>query len=177
VLRGGSWNNKPRRLRSANRNRNNPQNRNNNVGFRLAQSARTTQSRPVHGPTERDVRVSMSPPPGLAGMGAPNSIARTAGDGAGRPWPKAPFPFFEYRLMHMALTVQERIACRVRCARRSPARITHPTVQGRRIAMWIQDHETKEKYFGVGRQSFADKRPERIPGLRKHYLESYSSGP
>lgn len=41
VIRGGSWNNKPRNLRSANRNRNNADNRNNNVGFRLAQSART----------------------------------------------------------------------------------------------------------------------------------------
>ena len=36
VLRGGSWNNKPENLRSANRNRNNPDNRNNNIGFRLA---------------------------------------------------------------------------------------------------------------------------------------------
>jgi len=36
VLRGGSWNNKQDNLRSANRNRNNPDNRNNNIGFRLA---------------------------------------------------------------------------------------------------------------------------------------------
>ncbi|MCP4701505.1 MAG: SUMF1/EgtB/PvdO family nonheme iron enzyme [Gammaproteobacteria bacterium] len=36
VLRGGSWNNKPRRARAANRNRNKPDNRNNNIGFRLA---------------------------------------------------------------------------------------------------------------------------------------------
>jgi Sulfatase-modifying factor enzyme 1 len=36
VLRGGSWNNNPQNLRSANRNRNNPTNRNNNRGFRLA---------------------------------------------------------------------------------------------------------------------------------------------
>ncbi|HIK97279.1 MAG TPA: hypothetical protein EYG10_04120 [Gammaproteobacteria bacterium] len=35
-LRGGSWNNKPRRVRAANRNNNNPDNRNNNIGFRLA---------------------------------------------------------------------------------------------------------------------------------------------
>ena len=35
VLRGGSWNNNPDNLRSANRNRNNPDNRNNNIGFRL----------------------------------------------------------------------------------------------------------------------------------------------
>ncbi len=40
MIRGGSWNNKPENLRSANRNRNNADNRNNNIGFRLAQSAR-----------------------------------------------------------------------------------------------------------------------------------------
>jgi hypothetical protein len=38
VLRGGSWNNKPRNVRSANRNNNTPDNRNNNVGFRVAQA-------------------------------------------------------------------------------------------------------------------------------------------
>jgi len=36
VNRGGSWNNEPRNLRSANRNHNSPGNRNNNLGFRLA---------------------------------------------------------------------------------------------------------------------------------------------
>jgi formylglycine-generating enzyme required for sulfatase activity len=36
VVRGGGWNNNPRNLRSANRNRNNPDEANNNVGFRLA---------------------------------------------------------------------------------------------------------------------------------------------
>jgi hypothetical protein len=35
VLRGGSWNNNPRNVRCANRNRNNPDNRNNNIGFRV----------------------------------------------------------------------------------------------------------------------------------------------
>ena len=34
--RGGSWNNNPQNLRSANRNRNTPTNRNNNLGFRVA---------------------------------------------------------------------------------------------------------------------------------------------
>jgi formylglycine-generating enzyme required for sulfatase activity len=38
-LRGGSWNNKPGNLRSANRNRNTASNRNNNNGFRVAQAA------------------------------------------------------------------------------------------------------------------------------------------
>lgn len=36
VLRGGFWNNNPQNLRSANRNRNQPDNRSNNVGFRVA---------------------------------------------------------------------------------------------------------------------------------------------
>ncbi|MEW8037875.1 MAG: SUMF1/EgtB/PvdO family nonheme iron enzyme [gamma proteobacterium symbiont of Ctena orbiculata] len=34
-MRGGSWNNNPENARSANRNRNNPDNQNNNVGFRV----------------------------------------------------------------------------------------------------------------------------------------------
>jgi len=36
VVRGGSWNNNPQNLRSANRNRNDTTNRNNNLGFRVA---------------------------------------------------------------------------------------------------------------------------------------------
>ena len=35
-LRGGAWNNNEDNLRTANRNRNEPENRNNNIGFRLA---------------------------------------------------------------------------------------------------------------------------------------------
>jgi hypothetical protein len=34
-LRGGTWNNNDNNVRCANRNDNNPDNRNNNVGFRL----------------------------------------------------------------------------------------------------------------------------------------------
>jgi formylglycine-generating enzyme required for sulfatase activity len=33
--RGGSWNNNPRNCRSATRNNNNPDNDNNNIGFRV----------------------------------------------------------------------------------------------------------------------------------------------
>lgn len=40
VLRGGSWNNNGKWLRSANRNNNQPDNRNNNTGFRLAVARR-----------------------------------------------------------------------------------------------------------------------------------------
>ena len=36
VLRGGSWNNNATNLRAAYRNRNEPDNRNNNIGFRVA---------------------------------------------------------------------------------------------------------------------------------------------
>ena len=35
MLRGGSWNNNTRNLRAANRNDNAPDNRNNNIGFRV----------------------------------------------------------------------------------------------------------------------------------------------
>ncbi|MGE0371857.1 MAG: SUMF1/EgtB/PvdO family nonheme iron enzyme [Gammaproteobacteria bacterium] len=51
MIRGGSWNNNPANLRVSNRNRNTPDNRNNNLGFRLVQSARTphTARRGVHG--------------------------------------------------------------------------------------------------------------------------------
>jgi hypothetical protein len=49
VIRGGSWNNKPENLRSANRNRNTPDNRNNNLGFRLAHYTRKALGRAVQG--------------------------------------------------------------------------------------------------------------------------------
>ncbi|NTW69675.1 MAG: SUMF1/EgtB/PvdO family nonheme iron enzyme [Chlorobiaceae bacterium] len=39
-MRGGSWNNKPENLRCSVRNNNNPDNRNNNIGFRVLTSAK-----------------------------------------------------------------------------------------------------------------------------------------
>lgn len=39
VLRGGSWNNNPVNVRCANRNNNTPDNANNNIGFRIANTA------------------------------------------------------------------------------------------------------------------------------------------
>ena len=77
-MRGGSWNNKPARVRSANRNRNNPTHRNNNQGFRLV-SPPAIQSRRVHECGGGEARVIMSPLPGLAGTGAPNSLAKDDG--------------------------------------------------------------------------------------------------
>lgn len=41
VVRGGSWNNNGRNVRSAIRNRNEPDDRNNNLGFRLALAQHT----------------------------------------------------------------------------------------------------------------------------------------
>jgi hypothetical protein len=38
VIRGGSWNNNARNVRAANRNANQPDNRNNNLGFRCLSS-------------------------------------------------------------------------------------------------------------------------------------------
>ena len=45
VNRGGSWNNNARNCRAANRNRNTPSNRNNNLGFRVALAPRGVDAR------------------------------------------------------------------------------------------------------------------------------------
>ncbi|WP_139786749.1 SUMF1/EgtB/PvdO family nonheme iron enzyme [Desulfamplus magnetovallimortis] len=44
VNRGGSWNNKPANVRCANRNRNTPDNTNNNLGFRLSSTEKQAES-------------------------------------------------------------------------------------------------------------------------------------
>ena len=50
VLRGGSWNNNPINLRTANRNNNTPDNRNNNIGFRCASGSPNAAEMPrLHG--------------------------------------------------------------------------------------------------------------------------------
>jgi formylglycine-generating enzyme required for sulfatase activity len=41
VNRGGSWNNDAQNCRVSNRNNNDPTNRNNNLGFRLARSSKS----------------------------------------------------------------------------------------------------------------------------------------
>ena len=51
LLRGGSWNNNARNARAANRNNNDPGNRNNNIGFRCARVAfNGTRQGPAPGP-------------------------------------------------------------------------------------------------------------------------------
>ncbi len=52
VNRGGSWNNNARNCRSANRNNNTPDNRNNNLGFRLASTQKLRDS--VHSWIDRE---------------------------------------------------------------------------------------------------------------------------
>jgi hypothetical protein len=73
ALRGGSWNNKPRNVRAANRNNKTPDNRNNNIGLRLAQSACHSRVVPLTG-GNREMQVSMILFPGLSGMSQPNSV-------------------------------------------------------------------------------------------------------
>ncbi|MEQ1747468.1 MAG: SUMF1/EgtB/PvdO family nonheme iron enzyme [Saprospiraceae bacterium] len=55
VLRGGSWINNPQNCRVANRNNNDPTNRNNKIGFRLAASPSSSQARSCTTSTEQRV--------------------------------------------------------------------------------------------------------------------------
>ena len=83
MIRGGSWNNNPANLRSANRNRNTPTNRNNNVGFRLARTLHR-QSCCDHGLSRRAPK---RPGPILKNAGCAGPALRLAGPasrGAGR---------------------------------------------------------------------------------------------
>ncbi|MFI5386957.1 MAG: DUF4058 family protein [Fimbriimonadales bacterium] len=75
VIRGGSWNNNPRNCRPANRNRNTPENRNNNLGFRVAaaQPARWIPSRTGPGVHPSRFRVARS---GERRLGAPRASSQ-----------------------------------------------------------------------------------------------------
>ena len=81
VNRGGSWNNNARNCRSANRNNNTPDNRNNNLGFRLLSTQmKKGQNRPVHGWTGRAFLCSdIWPAFRLFLAGTNRSIAAAAG--------------------------------------------------------------------------------------------------
>ncbi len=60
VLRGGSWNNNDNNCRLANRNRNEPNNRNNNYGFRAARDLRNLSCGESCAPQKSAVRVRRS---------------------------------------------------------------------------------------------------------------------
>ena len=88
LLRGGSWNNNPRNCRSANRNHNQPDNANNNVGFRvvcLPQHPSSTE--PLEGIPAGDQEGSRPAPViGAHGSAGPlrpgRPLIRTAPEGA-----------------------------------------------------------------------------------------------
>jgi hypothetical protein len=69
VLRGGTWNNNDNNVRSANRNRNDPTNTNNNIGFRcsrlLPEKVSSTRLRHIQGYAARvgEVSAGASCPP------------------------------------------------------------------------------------------------------------------
>jgi hypothetical protein len=83
VVRGGSWNNQPENLRSANRNRNNPTNRNNNNGFRLASTLTGRVLKFTDFKSEHELRpgpvMTIKRASGLHVVGAPPSC--------GKQWP------------------------------------------------------------------------------------------
>lgn len=93
MVRGGSWNNNPRNLRSANRNRNTASNANNNQGFCLASPPASTGIAGagmtlLTGNASVPMRVSMGAGSGFGREGGPNSSAGrqwcTAGRGTER---------------------------------------------------------------------------------------------
>jgi hypothetical protein len=63
VIRGGSWNNDGSNCRSANRNNNTPDNRNNNIGFRAVLAA----AQPVRLSRNRLTRLPSCPGLGFPG--------------------------------------------------------------------------------------------------------------
>ena len=71
VVRGGSWNNNPINARAAYRNHNAPDNRNNNIGFRLVCASHTFDLLQWRGLTP-----VASPSTGIVGAGGASGIGR-----------------------------------------------------------------------------------------------------
>ncbi|MBI5479967.1 MAG: SUMF1/EgtB/PvdO family nonheme iron enzyme [Deltaproteobacteria bacterium] len=98
VIRGGSWNNNPNNLRAANRNRNTPTNRNDNIGVRCAKTVddpakprQGVRSRAVPVATARERRPTVHPVrPGPRVSG--RAEERPALSGAGPPGHAEPPP-------------------------------------------------------------------------------------
>ena len=80
VIRGGSWNNNARNVRAAYRNRNDPGNRNDNLGFRCARAHDRTESpnlnRSPSQAFQRDRRNSMATGVLVAVSGCPANARR-----------------------------------------------------------------------------------------------------
>ena len=76
VVRGGSWNNNPQNLRSAYRNNRTADNRNNNIGFRVA----STLTAGTGGFTDSPGAPRVRPGPAMMSgrSGAPGAVNRTA---------------------------------------------------------------------------------------------------
>ncbi|MDX2285867.1 MAG: SUMF1/EgtB/PvdO family nonheme iron enzyme [Bacteroidia bacterium] len=76
VNRGGSWNNDAANLRAANRNNNTPDNRNNNLGFRLSNTGESASLPVRYGGWHRAVsRPARSPASGYAGSNTASPLA------------------------------------------------------------------------------------------------------
>jgi len=88
VIRGGSWNNNAINCRSANRNRNAPGNRNDNLGFRLSSTLLLASGASF----KDEVRVPQDQSPGRssrAGSAPAKTRCRTA-RGSRLDWPAKP---------------------------------------------------------------------------------------
>ena len=76
VVRGGSFNNSPRNVRCAYRNRNNPNNRNNNVGFRVVAVSHSFSASWIPEPASPRIRWRLRLPPRGVKAGAVGSWPR-----------------------------------------------------------------------------------------------------
>ena len=153
MLRGGSWNNKPRNLRSANRNRNSAGNRNNNSGFRIASTLHRRSRRP-HGAAGARVWSNLaSSQPALA------PLCRVRFRGKMAAWSGAGCPS-AYRPS-------------VRCGRRTATTSTRPRTSVSSTSRWIRAYGWVCGYTDADLDRvFA---PE-LPGLDREQIRDWYKG-
>jgi len=85
VIRGGNWNNNARNCRSANRNRNNPTNTNNNIGFRVSSTLNSRNSAVMGGFQSAEARIGVQSASGHGGSPCEEKPARRGLVGNERP--------------------------------------------------------------------------------------------